>query len=195
MTVAQKLALKLKTPQQVQRFLCSYPYNDEGNGETVRSAESALKAKTWHCFEATFIAAAILENHGYPPMLLSLESKDNLDHVLFLFRENSKWGTISRSRDGSLEGRRPHFRSLRDLVWSYFDPYIDETGKLIAYQMAHLDEIKSDWRCSPHNLWQAEQYLIDLKHTRLKSSLKRYKKIYNRVVKCKEILPPEKSWW
>ena len=189
------MASVLSTPQQVQAFLRQHPYNEEESGETVRSAEAALRAKTWHCLEATFIAAAILEIHGYPPILLSMESRDGLDHVLYVFKEENRWGAISRSRDDGLHGRRPHFRSLRDLVWSYYDHYIDRTGKITGYQVAHLDEIQSDWRASSKNLWQAEQYLIDLKHIPLKSSQHRYKNVYRRVVKQKEILPPEDSWW
>lgn len=195
MTLAQRYALKLKTPEAVQLFLQSYPYNQEKNGETVMSAETALKKKYWHCLEATFVAAAILENHDYPPLVLSLESKDQLDHVLFLFQEHGLWGTISRSRDRGLEGRRPVFKTIKQLVWDYYDHYIDRTAKITRYQIAHLDEISADWRQSHKNVWQAEQYLIDLRHNKFPSSRQRYRKIYNRVVKHKEILPPEASWW
>ena len=64
-------------------------------------------------------AATILEHHGYPPLLMDLESKDQLDHVLFLFRRRGRFGAVARSRDPGLHGRKPVFRSVRALVTSY----------------------------------------------------------------------------
>lgn len=185
---------KYKTPLQVQRALRQMEYNREKNGETLRSAESALRAGTAHCFEATFIAAAVLEVHGYPPLILSLESQDGLDHVIYLFQQKGKLGTISRSRDAGLHGRAPVFKSLRDLAWSYYDPFIDKTGKVTGFQIAHLDETQSDWRFGTSNVWKAEQYLIDLKHQKLPSSKARYNRVFNRYKKQGPLLSGP-HWW
>jgi len=171
-------ARQFHTPQQVQKALRRLEYNREKNGETLFSAEEALRRGTAHCFEAAFIAAAVLEVHGHPPVILSLESKDGLDHVLFLFQQNGRWGTIGRSRDEGLHGRAPVFKNWRELAWSYYDPFIDKTGKITGYQIAHLDETQTDWRFGKKNVWKAEQYLIDLKHQPLKSSMARYKKVF-----------------
>lgn len=173
----QQLSRRLKTPAQVQKFLREMPYNREKKGETLRSARAALRAGTAHCFEAAFLAAAILERHGYPPTVLSFESKDGLDHVLFVFRHEGKWGAIGRSRDEGLHGRAPVFRSLRDLTWSYYDPYVDGSGKITAYQIAHLDDTGVDWRGAAKSVWKAERYLIDLKHRPLRSSMRRYRQL------------------
>src|SRR5436309_2831503 len=121
-TKIEELAKRLKTPKQVQRYLKTLPYNREENGPTQRSAESALRAGKAHCFEGVFVAAAILEKHGYPPLIVSFESQDGLDHVIFVFRKNGMWGSIAQSRDFGLFGRQPVYKSIRDLVWSYFDP-------------------------------------------------------------------------
>lgn len=173
----KELSRRLKTPRQVQNFLRRMPYNREHKGETLRSAQAALKAGTAHCFEAAFLAAAILEHHGFAPTVLSFESQDGLDHVLFVYQQGGKWGAIGRSRDEGLHGRSPVFRSLRDLAWSYYDPYVDGSGKITAYQMAHLDDMKTDWRASTKNVWKAERYLIDLKHKPLRSSVRRYRQL------------------
>src|SRR3989344_5496072 len=109
----EKLARRLKRPREVQRFLRTLPYNHEKGGDTLRSAASALAFGSAHCLEAAFIAAAILERNGYPALVASLESQDMLDHVIFLFRENGRWGSVARSRDEGLHGRPPRFRSLR----------------------------------------------------------------------------------
>lgn len=194
MTTAEKLSKKLKTPQQVQRYLRKLPYNREKKGETLASAETALKRGRLHCFEAAFAAAAILEHHGYPPLVMSLESKDNLDHVIYVFQEKGLWGSVALSRDDGLHGRPAKYRSARDLAWSYYDPYVDKSGKITGYQVAHLDDTKTDWRGSRRNVWKAEKYLIKLKHIRIKSSLARYKKLLKNYLENGPI-PRRKDWW
>lgn len=194
MTAAEKLSKKLKTPQQVQRYLRTLPYNREKKGETLASAETALKRGRLHCFEAAFAAAAILEHHGYPPLVMSLESKDNLDHVIYVFQEKGLWGSVALSRDDGLHGRPAKYRSARDLAWSYYDPYVDKSGKITGYQVAHLDDTKTDWRGSRRNVWKAEKYLIKLKHIRIKSSLARYKKLLKNYLENGPI-PRRKDWW
>lgn len=188
------IARRHRNPRQVQKFLRSLPYNREKNGATLRSAEQALKRKTVHCFEAVFLAAAILEKNGYPPLVLSFESRDGLDHVLFVFQKNNRWGSVGRSRDEGLHGRDPVFRSLRDLAWSYYVPYVDKSGEITAYQLANLDDSKADWRQSRKNVWKAEKYLLDLKHNKLKASRARYKKIRASYDKNGPVLKGE-HWW
>src|SRR5687768_9331247 len=94
-----RLVQRLNTPAKVQRFFSSMAYNRETNGETLRSFRELVKVKEAHCLEAAVAAAVILEQHGYPPLLLDLESQDLLDHVIFVFRDNGRWGSIARSRD------------------------------------------------------------------------------------------------
>lgn len=193
-TIAEKLAKKLKTPKQVQKFLRTLPYNREKGGETLSSAESALRRGRLHCYEAAFAAAAILEHHGYPPLVMSLESKDGLDHVIYVFKQKGRWGAVARSRDEGLHGRPPQYRSLRDLALSYYDPYVDKSGKIIGYQVANLDDTGADWRASKRNVWKAEQYLIDIRHNKIKSSLARYKKLLRDYL-ARGPMPRQKHWW
>lgn len=178
----------------MQKFLRELKYNREKSGGTLCSAGKSLKRKSAHCFEAAFIAAAVLEHKGYPPTVVSFESQDGLDHVIFVFRQKKKWGSVARSRDAGLHGRAPIFRSLKDLVWSYFDPYIDGSGKITAYQIAHLDDTKTDWRKSSKNVWKAESYLLTLRHIKLKSSVGRYDKVL-RKYKSKGPLTKGRGWW
>lgn len=194
MNISQKLAKKLKTPWQVQEYLRRLPYNREKKGETLFSAESALRRGRVHCFEAAFAAAAILEHHGYPPLVMSLESKDNLDHVIYVFKQRNRWGAIALSRDDGLHGRPARYRSLRDLAWSYYAPYVDKSGKITGYQAAHLDDCGADWRGSKKNVWKAEKYLIKLKHKPLKSSKTRYKKLLQDYLR-QGPMPRQRHWW
>lgn len=190
----EKLSRQLKTPKQVQKYLRQLKYNHDKDKPTLRSAHSAIKKNKAHCFEATFVAAAILEKHGYPPLVVSFESIDGLDHVIYVFKEKNKWGAIARSRDEGLHGRPPIYRSIRDLVWSYFEPYIDSTGCITGYQLAHLDDTKSDWRKSSKNVWKAESYLLEIKHIKLNYSKSRFKKIRSRYKKYGP-MRRKPHWW
>ena len=164
-----------RTPLSVQRFLNALPYNYETRKETLRSFRTVIATGTAHCLEAAVTAAVILEQHGYTPKLLSLESVDLLDHVLFLFQENGRWGTVARSRDAGLHGRKPVFRSVRDLVLTYVDPYVDLTGRLKGYGVGNLYDLGNyDWRFSRKNVWKVERYLLDLPHKRYTMSQRRY---------------------
>lgn len=175
------LIRRLRTPEQVQRFLSALPYNQEKEGETLRSFRDVVQRGTAHCLEAALAAAAILEQHGYPPLVLSFDSQDNLDHVIFVFRRGRDWGSVGRSRDAGLHGRKPVYRSIRDLAWSYFDPYVDMTGRLRGYQLVDLRDLgEYDWRFSRKNMWKVEKFLIDIPHRRMPSSDDRYRRLHAR---------------
>ena len=167
-----------RTPASVQRFLSRIPYNWERRGATLRSFREVLRRGEAHCLEAALAAAVILEQHGYPPLLMSLESQDKLDHVVFVFRRRGLWGSVARSRDLGLHGRRPVFRNLRQLAWSYFDTYVDKTGRITGYGVTSLYELGGyDWRFSPRNVWKVERHLQEIPHKPLPSSERRYRKL------------------
>lgn len=176
-----KLVQQLNTPLKVQRHFSSLPYNWERSGGTMRSFRELVRRNEAHCLEAAVGAAVILEQHGYPPLLLDLESHDLLDHVLFVFKEDSGWGSIARSRDVGLHGRKPVFRSLRDLAWSYFDPYVDFSGRLKGYGLTSLYDLGNyDWRFSPRKMTRIEDHLRSIPHKPLHSSDRRYQKLLTR---------------
>jgi hypothetical protein len=181
-----------RTPVQVQRYLSATAYNRERRGATLRTFRGVVKHKEAHCLEAALAAATILEQHGYPPLLLDLESQDKLDHVVFIYRKNGLWGSVARSRDTGLHGRRAVFRHIRHLAWSYFDPYVDDTARLIAYGVANLYEMGTfDWRLSKRNVWEVEQHLREIPHSPFRSSDKRYERLLARYKKFHEQHPHE----
>ncbi len=187
----EKLARTYKTPHLVQKFVRTLEYN---RSETLYSAQKAIQNHKAHCLEGAFVAAAIMEHLGYEPMLLSFESVDDLEHVVYLFKGPNGYGSIGKSRDPGLHGRAPEFRSIKDLAWSYFDPYIDKTGKLTAYQIAHMDELGVDWRRGKRHLWQADRYLVDLPHNPMKSNHQRFLKVRKRYLKYGAI-QTGRHWW
>ena len=185
-----RLVQRLNTPAKVQKYFSSLPYNRETNGPTCRSFREVVRCKEAHCLESAVGAAVILEQHGYLPLLLDLESHDLLDHVLFVFKSNGAWGSIGRSRDLGLHGRKPVYRSLRDLAWSYFEPYVDFTGRLKAYGLTSLCDLGDyDWRFSPRRMLKIENHLRSLPHKPLHSSDERYKKLLARYHRYKKRFP------
>lgn len=185
-----RLIQRLDTPAKVQQYFSSLPYNRETNGPSLRSFRELIKFREAHCLEAAAAAAVILEQHGYPPLLLDLESKDLLDHVLFVFRSDGRWGSIARSRDIGLHGRKPVYRSLRDLAWSYFDPFVDFSGRLKGYAVTSLYELGDyDWRFSPRKMIKLEDHLRAIPHQPLRSSDQRYEKLLARYHRFKERYP------
>ena len=170
----RRIIARLRTPAAVQRWLNALPYNTEQGGETLRSLRGVVRRGTAHCLEAALAAAVILEQHGYPPLVLSFESIDLLDHVIFVYRGPRGWGSVARSRDPGLHGRKPVFATPRALALSYFDPYIDFTGRVKAYAVVDLRVLGNyDWRLSEKNVWKVERLLLDWPHRRIRSSDRR----------------------
>lgn len=178
----------------MQRLLYGFKYNKNA---TMFSAATALLRREAHCMEAALAAAAVLEVHGYPPIIMSLESHDRLDHVVFVFRSkvtDGLYGAIGRSRDEGLHGRPAIFESPRALAASYLAPYVDLTGRIRAYGLFHLDEQTYDWRRSKKNCWPTENYLLAAKHTPLDMTDARYERLLT-AYKKRGPMPRHPSWW
>jgi len=180
MTVAfsareRRLIARLSTPLAVQRYLNQLPYNQEPHGRaTLRSLRGVVRHGCAHCLEAALFAAVVLEQHGYPPLVLSFESIDRLDHVIFVYRRAGRWGSVARSRDPGLHGRKPVFATPRALALSYVDPYIDFTGRVTGYAVVDLRVMGTyDWRVATTNVWKVERMLLDHPHRQIKSSNQR----------------------
>ena len=192
-----------RTPYQVQQFLNALPYNHEQGRETLRTFRQVVRNGSAHCLEAALAAAVILEQHGYPALLLDLASQDSLDHVLFLYRKGGKWGTVARSRDPGLHGRKPVFGRLRDLVDSYADPFVDLSGRIIAFGVCNLADLGGyDWRLSERNIWRVERFLIEMPHRPFRMSNERYRTWHERYLAFKRRYPdrkplyyPNRSCW
>lgn len=176
-----RIIRRCRTAEQTQRFLRTLPYNWERGGDTLRSFREVVRRRTAQCLEAALAAAVILEQHGHPPLVVSFESKDGVDHVIYVFRRRGRWGSVARSRDAGLHGRKPVFRTIRALVWSYFDLYVDFTGRITGYQLVDLRQLEDyDWRFARKNMWKVEQFLLDIPHRKLRSSNRRYRRLLAR---------------
>ncbi len=161
---------KLSTPSKIQDFLNTLKMNFEEKGDTCRSPRMVLLQREAHCMEAAMLAAATLRFQGYPPLVVDLEAdgKDD-DHVIAVFKKNSHWGAISKSNYPCLRYREPVYKSIRELVMSFFHEYfVNSTGKktLRKYSLP-LDLSRFDrdrWMTLEEDVWFVPEYLADLKH-------------------------------
>jgi hypothetical protein len=168
---------RLRTPEQVQRWLSALPYNWERRGPTARTFRGVVRTGQAHCLEAALSAACILEQHGFPPLLVDIESTDRLDHVLFVFQRKGRWGAVARSRCPGLHGRKPVFRDLAALVRSYQAPYIDQTGRVKGFGLLDLRTLPTGrWRLDPGHVFHVEDALNANRHTRLPTPEAEYRK-------------------
>jgi len=115
---------RFNDPSDIQRFLNSLKYRIDGGARSPLVVERTGIA---NCFDGAVYAAAALETLGHPPRIVDLEAKDDDDHVIAVYQA-SGWGAVAKSNTTMLLSREPVYRSLRELVMSYFDPYFNVDG-------------------------------------------------------------------
>jgi hypothetical protein len=83
-----------------------------------------------HCLDGALFAAFALRRLGHPPVIVDLlpEPGSDDDHVLAIFRCGKGYGALAKSNFTGLRAREPVYRSLRELVMSYFDFYFNVDG-------------------------------------------------------------------
>lgn len=160
----------LGTPSGVQRALDRMPYH---LASTAWSPRRVLRAGTAHCLEGAIFAAVALRVLGYPPLLLDLEAVQDTDHVIAVYRQRGHWGAIAKSNFSGLRYREPVHRTLRELVMSYFEGYVNLRGErtLRAYSrpvnLARFDRTHPGWMTSEGDLWGIPEHLLRVRHTPL----------------------------
>jgi len=165
------LLRRLSTPDKVQRYLDDLTYNLEKGGDTVRSPRRVMRDRTAHCAEGAFFAAAAFRVNGRPPIIVDLEADNDDDHVLAVYRERGLWGSVATSKFSGLRFRAPVYRTIRELVMSYFEDYFNWDGDrtLRAYSrplsLARFDRI--NWMTAEEDLWPVVEWLTVAHHTPL----------------------------
>ena len=172
LTAAETAQLRrLSTPEKIQAYLDGIRYNLEADGETLRSPRRVLRDRTAHCAEGAFLAAAAFRVNGRPPLVVDLVAVRDDDHVLAVFREHRLWGAVAISKFAGLRFRSPVYRTLRELVMSYFDHYYNWDGErtLRAYSrpisLARFDRI--GWMTGEDDLWPVTDHLAAVAHVPL----------------------------
>jgi hypothetical protein len=113
----------LNSPFAIQQYLDSMPYVGE---ERDRSPLNVMLDHQSHCLDGGFLAALCLWRIGFKPLLIDIvpyPGEDD-DHVLALYQIEGRWGALAKSNYVNLGFREPVYKSLRELVMTYFEHYI-----------------------------------------------------------------------
>jgi len=168
----EKILRELKNPCQIQDFLNKFPINFEENGDTCMSPRQVLKTGKCHCIEGAMLAALALRVQGKKPLVVDLTaSRHDFDHVIAVFKQDGKWGCISKTNHGVLRYREPIYNSIRELVMSFFHEYTDDKGRktLRSYSLpvnlARFD--KKGWMTAEKDVWYINDYLAKVKHYKI----------------------------
>jgi hypothetical protein len=164
-----KLFKSLNTPAKIQDFINKIPINFEENGDTCYSPKRVLKENKCHCIEGAILAALILRVNDYPPLLVDLTaSKSDFDHVIAVFQKNSKWGAISKTNHVMLRYREPIYETIRELVMSYFNEYLNDSGKKTLRSYSEPVDISifdhQNWMTTENEVWEIPNYLVEVPH-------------------------------
>ncbi len=160
----------LKTPSLIQDFLNELRTNFEEGGDTCMSPRSVLASGKAHCVEGAILAAAAMRLHGRPPLLVELlTTADDDPHVIAVFRERGCWGAVGKTNHAVLRYRDAVYRSLRELVMSFFHEYfLNSNGEktLRSYtrpmNLAQFDARR--WTVSEEDITYVPKKLEDARH-------------------------------
>lgn len=131
----RKIIEHLTTPAKIQAFLGELKYSTE---DIYRCPLRVIRERIAHCFDGALFAAAVLRRLGYPPLILDmLPNHRDDDHVVALFKRHGHWGAVASSNFVGLRFREPIYRTLRELVLSYFGHYynVEREKTLRAYTL------------------------------------------------------------
>lgn len=173
-----KIFRKLSTPIKIQDFLDKIPMNWEKRGETCLSPRRTLKLRKMHCLEGAFVAAAALWINGEKPLLLDLKARMDDDHIVVLYRRNGYWGAISKTNHAVLRFRDPVYKTIRELVLSYFHEYFrnsDGRKMLTSYSAKPFDlrRLGVGWLTAEKNLYSIAEKIDQAPHERIYPSKSR----------------------
>lgn len=116
----------MDTPYKIQGYLDSIAYSaDDFNRPPLRVMTDQLA----NCFDGALFAAFALWRLGHSPRIVDLFADNDDDHLLAVFKVRSAWGALAKSNYSGLRYREPVYRSLRELVMSYFDPFFNTLGE------------------------------------------------------------------
>jgi len=141
----------LTNPVEIQAFLDSIPYD---GSDLNRTPLRVVQERACHCLDGGMLAAALLSQVGHPPLLIDLVPVPGIDddHVLAIYQQNGLWGAVAKSNFTGLRYRDPVYRSLRELVMSYFEVFYNADGiKTLRGYTRPLDLRQfdsSDWQTS-----------------------------------------------
>lgn len=161
-----KFLAGLNTPEKIQTYLEDISFNHEENGETCMSPIRVLRERKAHCIEGALLAGVCLNMQGEKPLIVNLKvEKEDHDHIITIFKRNGYYGAISKTNHLVLRYRDPVYRSVRELVMSFFHEYYlikDGNKTLLGYSNPiNLNRFGSKWITKEEDLWDIAEKIYD----------------------------------
>ncbi len=165
----RKIFSKINSPEKIQIFLDSIEYSLE---PIYRCPLRVFNEKVGHCFDGAVFAAAALSQIGFQPIILDMlpNNRDD-DHILALFKIENYWGAIAKSNFVGLRFREPIFKTLRELVLSYFEQYYNTAkektlrGYTVPLNLKMFD--KNNWHTNDETMELIAQKLDKIRKYKL----------------------------
>ena len=170
-----KILKALNTPRKIQNFLDSLAINFEPKGDTCLSPREVLRQRRAHCIEGAMLAAVALRLHGYKPLVIDLQTvQKDFDHVVAVFKQHGHWGAISKTNHAVLRYREPVYKTIRELVMSYFHEYFmnENRKKTLRSYTNPIDLSQFDdkgWVTAEGDVWYIAEHLAEAPHIDLLS--------------------------
>lgn len=165
---------RLNTSKKIQDYINLIPFNFEEKWGTCMSPRKVIEVNKADCIEGAIFASAVLEYHGKKPLILDLRSIKkpyDYDHVVAIFKEGNFFGAISKTNHSVLRYRDPIYKSVRELVMSYFNEYFLNNGQKTLREYSDLLDLnkfnKISWRTTDKNLHQIMDKLDSIKHYKI----------------------------
>ena len=164
-----KFLSRLNTPEKIQTYLEDISFNHEEQGETCMSPRRVLRERKAHCIEGAMLAGICLKIQGEKPLIVNLKvEKKDYDHIITIFKRNGYYGAISKTNHAVLRYRDPVYRSIRELVMSYFHEYYlikDGNKTLLGYsEPINLNRFGSKWITAEEDLWDIAEKIYDMEY-------------------------------
>jgi len=167
---------KLDSFSKIQDFINNIPINFEKDGkDTCLSPRRVLRENRAHCIEGALLAALAIRLNGLGESLVvdMRASQGDYDHVIAVFKQNGKWGAITKTNHAVLRYREPIYDSVHELIMSYFHEYTNEKGNKTLREFSEPINLaifdNTDWVTSEDNLWFIHDYIDRVKHYKILS--------------------------
>jgi len=163
-----RLLRKLGTPMKVQLYLNGLGY-DAVPG--TASPRRIMRERRANCFEGALLAAAALRQQGRPPLIVDMRAVNDDDHVIAVFRENGRWGAVAKSNFTTIRFREPVYRTVRELVLSYFDFFFNSLGEKTLREYSRPMSLRrfdrDDWMTTKDDISDIGDALDAVKHYKI----------------------------